>query len=1111
MDPLRSRDESSNESKAPLVRIVLREDVRLERGKEYFVCGEVDKSSEVAGSMLFSPNVFNLSKRSVIAANAVISVSNGSCPVRVYNVSNEAVNLYRGTHLGDLEDYHSVKSVCKLNESPNSLPINTEKFLRQFNDQLSKIPPSERKEITDIFIEFSDVFSRSKFDIGLAKDVEHVIETGNALPIHSNPRRVPLGVEKKVDELVEQLLEHKIIRPSRSAWNSPIVVVAKKNGDIRMCVDYRKLNSVTTRQIFPIPDAHQLFDTLNGSAYFSTLDLSQGYHQVRVAEKDIPKTAFATRKGQYEYLRMPFGLCSAPATFQMLMNSVLHSENWQKCLIYLDDILVFGRTKKEHHERLRSVLQRIREAGLKLSPEKCRLFQTEVTYLGHTISLEGVRTSPEKIEKVQNFKSPCDPMQLRTFLGLCGYYRRYIKDYAQLVAPLEKLCLSCWNKKITKSNSYLWKWEEEHEKAFQHLKWCLTNAPILGFPSPNGHYILDTDASHDCVGAVLSQIQNGKEVVIAYASNKLTKSERAYCITRKELFAIYKYVIQFKHYLYGRKFTVRTDHQALTWLLNWKHPNTSQYCTWRAELELYDMEIIYRPGHLHANADALSRLPQCEQCDIKHDDPQRKRNSKRLEVDIRESEHVVCKLSNLHTKWDQFNDPEIGMILKLLKAGRLEDNHPLELEGQPEATRCLWNKRKQLRIRGDLLYLQLDGSTYVLIVPRSKRIHLIRLTHQTLGHIGITRTSAVLKQQYFWPGMDTDIRLIVNTCRPCLEKKSGNMGLQPKPQSSMTGFPFEKVAIDITGPLPPGHNGHRYLLGIVDYYSKFPVLVSIQNTDAKTVAEALVKHWIAIFGSPHSIHSDRGSCFQAELFQELCKFFQINKTKTAPYHPQADGVIERLFRTVKDMMYSTVRTYKRDWVTLLPIVEMGLRSTINCSTKLSPYQVLFGRQMRVPIEWADCGEKFEMKPLKEYTSPSHFVMELRKQLEEMYEKIERSKNGVSPQSVEKRYAKPLTVGDFVMAKVLPEKRGMLIGRYYGPFEVVRLLGKYTYRLKHCRTGEIIDRNHRHIKPCQNLNETQYIQPQLAAQTGNLSGSPPRMTRSIVPPERYGFSRRGEVS
>jgi hypothetical protein len=260
---------------------------------------------------------------------------------------------------------------------------------------------------------------------------------------------------------------------------------------------------------------------------------------VPVAEEDIPKTAVTTRKGQFEHLRMPFGLCSAPATFQRLMHSVLKQENWNKCLIYLDDVLVFGRTAEEHNERLRAVLQRFRESGLKLSPSKCHFYRREVEYLGHIMSGEGIKTSPSKTEKVNNWPTPTNAEELRSFLGLCGYYRRFIQNYSTIVAPLEKLCISTWNTMGKRRDQRcMWTWNKTHEEAFAHLKWCLTHAPVLAFPRKDGRFILDTDASHDCVGAVLSQLQDGQEKVIAYASHKLTKAERAYCITRKNLLAV---------------------------------------------------------------------------------------------------------------------------------------------------------------------------------------------------------------------------------------------------------------------------------------------------------------------------------------------------------------------------------------------------------------------------------------------------------------------------------------------------------------------------------------------------------------------------------------------
>jgi hypothetical protein len=325
-----------------LIRVILDQDAWLDGGKEYFVRGRIIGNEAVSvKDGIFHPYNRNLMKRGMVGACALVNCEGEFCPIRIINLANQCVHLFRGTHLGDLECFQQNEYRLRCMRSHNGSKMKLDKIISYFKPDLDRLHGKDRENMLKILEEYSDVFSEGKFDIGLAVDAVHRIETEDALPISCNPRRIPIGVEDKVDELVEQLLQHKIIRPSASPWNAPIVVVAKKDGDIRMCVDYRKLNAITKRPIFPIPEAQQLFDALGGASFFSTLDLSQGYHQVPVAEEDIPKTAFTTRRGQFEYLRMPFGLCSAPATFQRLMHTVLCSENWNKCLIHLHDILAF--------------------------------------------------------------------------------------------------------------------------------------------------------------------------------------------------------------------------------------------------------------------------------------------------------------------------------------------------------------------------------------------------------------------------------------------------------------------------------------------------------------------------------------------------------------------------------------------------------------------------------------------------------------------------------------------------------------------------------------------------------------------------------------------------
>ena len=575
--------------------------VKLASSVEYALKANVFVPDEFKKhSFVFIPNESLLQSKKLLSPSIICNVSKeNSVMIRVFCANEEDSVLRSDTLIGHLEVLNMGDGFYERLETHQVRSIKLEKEQSKFDFELGNIKDEEAKEeMRKLLQRFHDIFSQNKMDIGTFRGVRHKIDTRSHSPVALNSRRVPLAMEEKVDEMVDQLLANKIIEETHSPWNAPIVLVAKKNGDIRMCVDYRKLNSITKRPIFPIPSSQQIFDSLSGAKYFSTLDLSQGYHQIAMDDADAKKTAFTTRKGQFQFNKMPFGLSTAPATFQRAMNLILANENWHKCLIYLDDILVFGSTLEEHNARLEAVFDRIREANIKLSPSKCKFLQSEVVYLGHVISGDEVKTDPDKINAIKNCSPPESFKELKSFLGLCGYYRRFIRNYSDIISPLESLC----NKGNEKGSHTSFQWEQVHQEAFAVLKAKLISSPVLGYPTREGTFVLDTDASHGCIGAVLSQVQNDREVVIAYSSKRLTKSERRYCTTRKELLAVYKFVMKHKHYLFGRKFILRTDHKSLLWLLNWKNPNTSQYCIWKAELDLFDMEVVHRKGQDHVNA-----------------------------------------------------------------------------------------------------------------------------------------------------------------------------------------------------------------------------------------------------------------------------------------------------------------------------------------------------------------------------------------------------------------------------------------------------------------------------------------------------------------------------
>ena len=376
----------------------------------------------------------------------------------------------------------------------------------------------------------------------------------------------------------------------------------KKDGKKRFCIDYRRLNDVTIKDAYPLPRVDETLDHLSDSRWFSSMDMNAGYWQVKVEEADEPKTAFPSRRGLFEFQVMPFGLCNAPATFERLMEIVLAGLHWEICLIYLDDVIVTGKTFDDMLTNLSTVLERFRDAGLKLKPNKCHLFAEEVEFLGHLISSEGIRTDPKKTEAIRTWPIPGCLRDVRSLLGLCSYYRRFIYRFAELAKPLHRL-----TEKDVKFD-----WTPDCMLAFESLKQKLTGAPVLSQPDFREPFILDTDASDMAIAAVLSHKQNGEEKVVAFASRALSKSERKYCVTRKELLAVVHFVKYYRHYLYGRQFLLRTDHSSLRWIMNFKDPE-GQLARWLEILSVYDMKIEHRPGRLHGNADALSRRV-CKQC-----------------------------------------------------------------------------------------------------------------------------------------------------------------------------------------------------------------------------------------------------------------------------------------------------------------------------------------------------------------------------------------------------------------------------------------------------------------------------------------------------------------
>ncbi|KAL0158975.1 hypothetical protein M9458_047051, partial [Cirrhinus mrigala] len=593
-----------------VARVVLETDTMLPPESECLVWGEVDNPKPGVCAVL-KPHLIT----ETVVSGSVVTTMEHRVIVRLCNLSSNKTTLPKGACLGLLVETYPDEGLVEQREnncgSPQEqsddtyhsdlrrlttatdLPEHLQALYAASSGALSEV---QQQQLIELLISYRFLFAVSDLDLGLLTAVTHRINIGAAGPVSQPVRRTPLRFQEEEERHLNAMLEAGVVTPSASEWASPVVLVRKKDGGVRWCVNYRHLNSVTAKDAYPLPKIEECLDVLGEACVFSTLDLQSGYWQIAVDEMDRAKTAFITRYGLYEYTRMPFGLCNAPSTFQRAMELVLRGLQWETLLIYLDDIIILGRGVDESLDRLEVVFQRLISYGLKLKPTKCHLLKEEVLFLGHVVSGEGIRPNPSLISDVEAWNPPTSVHELKGFLGLCNYYRKFVPAFSELASPLNEL--------LRKEATFLW--TEEHQNAFTQLKEKLTSAPVLGYPLVEGKYIPDTDASNHSISAVLAQLQWGEERVITYASTHLTPAQRRYCVTRRELLAVVFYTRQFRHYLLGKKFLLRTDHNSLTWLFRFKHPE-GQLARWLEELCQYDFDIEHRAGKHHSNADAMSR------------------------------------------------------------------------------------------------------------------------------------------------------------------------------------------------------------------------------------------------------------------------------------------------------------------------------------------------------------------------------------------------------------------------------------------------------------------------------------------------------------------------
>ncbi|GJR94531.1 hypothetical protein Tco_0266705 [Tanacetum coccineum] len=867
---------------------------------------------------------------------------------------------------------------------------------------------SKKKRLEDVPIvqDFPEVFPEDLPGLPPTRQVEFQIDlVPGAAPVARAPYRLAPSEMKELSEQLKELSDKGFIRPSSSPWGAPVLFVKKKDGSFRMCIDYRELNKLTVKNRYPLPRIDDLFDQLQGSSVYSKIDLRSGYHQLRVREEDIPKTAFRTRYGHYEFQVMPFGLTNAPAVFMDLMNRVCKPYLDKFVIVFIDDILIYSKNKKEHEEHLKQILELLKKEELYAKFSKCEFWIPKVQFLGHVIDSEGIHVDPAKIESIKDWTSPKSPTEIRQFLGLAGYYRRFIEGFSKIAKPMTKLT----QKKVK------FEWGDKQEAAFQLLKQKLCSAPILALPEGSEDFIAYCDASKKGLGAVLMQ----REKVISYASRQLKIHEKNYTTHDLELGAVVFALKIWRHYLYGTKCTVFTDHKSLQHILDQKELNMRQR-RWLELLSDYDCDIRYHPGKANVVADALSR---------KEREPPLRVRALVMTISLDLPKQILNAQTEARKPENIKSEDVGGMLVENAKFP--EAIREQKLEPRADGTLCL-NGRSWLPCYGDL---------------RTVIMHESHKSKYSI-HPGSDKMYQDMKKLYWWPNMKADIATYVNKCLTCAKVKAEHQrpsGLLV--QLKIPEWKWDNITMDFVTKLPKTSQGYDTIWVIVDRLTKSAIFTPIRETDPlDKLARMYLKEVVTRHGIPVSIICDRDPRFASNFWRSLQNALGTNLDMSTAYHPQTDGQSERTIQTLEDMLRACAIDFGKGWVNHLPLVEFSYNNSYHASIKAAPFEALYGRKCRSPVCWTEVGEAQILGP--------ELIQETTEKIIQIKQRMQAARDRQKSYADLKRKPMEFQVGDKVMLKVSPwkgvvrfGKRGKLNPRYVGPFKVIERVGEVAYKLE----------------------------------------------------------------
>lgn len=833
---------------------------------------------------------------------------------------------------------------------------------------------------------------------GCTTRAEHVIVTDSP-PIKQRYYRVSPVLQRCIDRELEDMLSKGIVEKSNSPWSSPVVMVRKKDGSYRFCVDYRKLNAVTMRDSYPLPMVADTLDKLKDARYLSSLDIKSAYWQVPLAKDSRQYTAFSVpNRGLYQFCRMPMGLHNSAATWQRLMDSILGPDLEPNVFVYLDDVVIVTQTFEKHLSVLEEVFRRLREANLTISFEKCQFCRPQMRYLGYVVDKHGLHVDPDKVQAMLDIPSPKGVGDVRRILGTFSWYRRFVPDFASIVAPITALL-----KKSTK-----FAWTNECESAFRLMKERLITAPVLSCPDYSLPFIIQTDASAFGIGACLTQPCADGDKVISYLSRSLSKQERNYSTTERECLAVLWAIEKLRPYIEGIPFTVLTDHHSLVWLQNLKDPH-GRLARWSVRLQQYDFKIVHRKGELHVTPDLLSRSVPVIDALVP------------VEPDIVDKWYIntVKKVRKDPVKFSNWRVTE-GLLYKYVKS-----KYP-KLDDEKD----VWKR----------------------VVPKPDRRQLIVNAHDppTAGHIGVNKTYFKLAEQYYWPKMRSDVAAYVRKCQVCATYKPSNDTPRERMQSHpKVDRPWEMISTDLMGPLPRSTKGNSFILVVTDYLSKFSLVFPLRTSSAEVVARKIEEEVFLVFGVPRVIICDNGPQYRSNRFQKLAAQYACKIKYTANYHPRANPT-ERVNRTIKTMLAIYARDSQRLWDKEIHKIACAIRTSRHETTKVTPYFVNFGRRMILS------GDQYEDLALAENIDKPDDITRSEK-LREMYKDV-RKRLEEAGRKQDHMYNLRRRGNEFEIGQAVWRKNyaisdaaayfsSKLAPRYIGPFFIKRKVSSWTYELQ----------------------------------------------------------------